>query len=321
MNRVFDEVKKELLAADIDETVAYSFLSGAIRGAGELSFTTKGFALTFRHSDREFAEKILCALSKICDEKFKVEETYRDIAIVKKTEYVVAIPCEYAVDILERCEIVRSRCELVTTLPPSICGKSTQRKAYLKGLFLSCGYLGVPEEINDWRGGKSKGGYLLEFKLNSAIVMEPIKKLLEKTAMLNSGTALTRNRGSVLYVKKADAISRILVAMGSNSGVLYLQEIITERQFKNDVNRANNFDLANIDKTVSASERQIKEIEYIDSKIGLDSLPPILCETCRMRLTYPTAKLEELGRLFSPPISKSCINHRLRKISAIAAEI
>ena len=100
-----------------------------------------------------------------------------------------------------------------------------------------------------------------------------------------------------------------------------LQEIVLERQMKNNINRANNFDLANIDKSVNASEKQINDIKYIDGKIGIDSLPPALAETCRMRLAYPDVGLEALGALFEPPISKSCINHRMRKLASIATKI
>ncbi len=319
--KIIDEVKRELLAEEIGGCCSYAFLSGAIRGAGELGFTFKGFALTFRHDDRAFVEKISSVIEKTFGEKFIVEETYIDMAIKKGTTYVLAIPAETAVGILERCEIVRSRCELVSTLPRTLVGRKCCQKAYLAGLFLSCGYLGVPDQINEWTGGKSRCGYSLEYKLNSDIIMEPIKKLIKKAAFLEDNSVLTRKRGSVIYVKNAEAIAKVLTATGSNVGVMSLQEIVLERQMKNRINRVNNFDLANIDKSVNASEKQINDIKYIDRKIGIDSLPPALAETCRMRLAYPDAGLEELGKAFDPPISKSCINHRMRKLASIATEI
>ncbi len=321
MSKVYDVVRKELLTIESADCCDRAFLSGAIRGAGELSFTMKGFALTLRHPDKELVEKLRSIVERMSGEEFVVEETYIDINIQKGVTYTLSVPAETAVGVLEECEIVRSRCELVTKLPSTIVGKKCCKKAYLRGLFLSCGYLGVPDQISDWHGGKSRCGYSMEFKLNSDIVLAPIKKLLEKSAYLEKNTVSVRNRGSAIYIKKADAISRVLVAMGSNQGVLSLQEIITERQMKNDINRANNFDLANIDKSISASERQIEEIKYIDMVIGIDSLPPTLADTCKLRLLYPTVGLEELGKLADPPISKSCINHRLRKISAIRAEL
>ena len=319
--KVFDEVRRELLAQEEKGCCARAFLSGAIRGAGELGFTFKGFALIFRHFDREFVEKLCRVVNELAGENFVVEKTYVDSGLTKGDVYELSVPAETSVGLLEECEIVRSRCELVTRLPQSIVGKKCCRRAYLGGLFLSCGYLGVPDQISDWRGGKSRCGYSLEFKLNSDIVIEPIKRLLERTAILEENTVFTRKRGSVIYIKSAEAISRVLVAMGSNSGVLALQEIITERQMKNDVNRANNFDLANIDKSLGASERQLRDIKRIDGTIGVDALPPALAETCRMRLAYPDVGLEELGRLFDPPVSKSCINHRMRKLSSIATEL
>lgn len=319
--KVFDEVRKELLSLDISDCCVRAFLSGAIRGAGELSFTFKGFALTFRHDDREFVAKLADLINAMYNESFSVEETYIDMAIKKGTTFVLSIPAETAVGLLEECEIVRSRCELVTTLPRTLIGKKCCGKAYLAGLFLSCGYLGVPDQIDVWRGGKSRCGYSLEYKLNSDIVLEPIKRLIEKTAYIEPDSVFTRKRGSIIYVKSAEAITKLLVATGSTAGALALQEIVLERQMKNDVNRANNFDLANIDKALSASEKQIDDIKYIDAKIGIDSLPPALAETCKMRLANPYVGLEALGKMFEPPVSKSCINHRMRKLASLALEI
>lgn len=322
MSRVVDEVKKELLSVEYGGCCARAFLSGAIRGAGELSFTFKGFALSFAHTDREVVEKIKTVVESLTEEKFFIDENYRETAITQGMIFRLAIPSEIAVNLLEECEIVRSRCELVTEIPKTLVGKKCCRRAYLCGLFLACGYLGVPNEIVEWKGDvATRSGYLLEFNLNSDMVAEEIKKLLKKAAFLEEKNLLTRKKGRCIYVKKADAICNVLSAIGSNKGVLSLHEITVERQMKNNLNRVNNFDLANIDKKVMASEKQIQDIRYIDSKIGIDNLPPNLAETCRLRLMYPDVGLEELGGLFEPPVSKSCINHRMRKLSAIATEI
>lgn len=322
MSIVVDEVKKELLSAEYGDCCARAFLSGAIRGAGELSFTFKGFALSFAHTDRDVVEKIKSVVEGLTGEVFVIDENYRETAITQGMIFRLAIPSEIAVTLLEECEIVRSRCELVSGIPKSLIAKKCCRRAYLRGLFLACGYLGVPDEIENWNESKkTRGGYLLELNLNSDMVTKDVINLLKKVAQLESKNILIRKKGRCVYVKYGEAIYQVLTAMGCGQGALRLQNIIIGRDVKNNVNRAQNFVLANIDKTIMASEKQIQDIRYIDSKIGIDNLPPNLAETCRLRLMYPDVGLEELGGLFEPPVSKSCINHRMRKLSAIATEI
>ena len=315
---VSEVVRRDIVDRKEKSCCKTAFLSGAIRGAGELSFTLKGFALSFRHTDKSFIDKVCALVNELTGESFIAETSYVDLGFAKGDYVTLAIPAEVASTVLESCCIVRNRIELVDELPAELVGKRCCKGAYLRGLFLSCGYLGVPDEISDWHGGKTRSGYSLEFNLNSDIVLSGIKKLIAKAAQLEEGKILVKKRGSGLYIKNADSVGAVIAALGSNGGVLALNGIIAERQMKNDVNRANNFDLANIDKSLSASEKQLKMIELIEETIGIDNLPKALGETCRMKQKYPNAGLEELGKLFEPPVSKSCINHRMRKLGEIA---
>ena len=94
-----------------------------------------------------------------------------------------------------------------------------------------------------------------------------------------------------------------------------------EKDFRNRVNRSVNCDSANLDKTVAASEKSRRDIEFIEEQIGLSSLKPELRETAQLRLENPESSLSELCEMFSPPISRSGLNHRLKKLSQIAEEI
>lgn len=317
---IYEEIKSELICYEEKSCCEYAFISGAIRGAGELNFTMKGFSLTFRHTEQGLMDKIRDMVNRLYLENLTTEKTYIDMGYAKGDFYTLSIPVEIAAELLEKCGVVRNRCELIDVLPTELTGRICCKKAYLRGLFLSCGYLAVPEEISDWHGGKTKSGYSLEFNLNSDIVIKSVIRLIIKAAKLEEKSVLTRKKGSVVYIKNAEAIVAVLTAMGSAVGVLKFHEIMAERQMKNDVNRANNFDLANIDKALSASEKQISDIEKLDREIGIDNLPFALAETCRMRLAYPDAGLAELGSKFTPPIGKSCINHRMRKLAAMANE-
>ena len=90
---------------------------------------------------------------------------------------------------------------------------------------------------------------------------------------------------------------------------------------RNTVNRKVNCETANITKTVSASVKQMQDIELLRTKLGLDNLPPNLEEMARVRVEYPDVALKELGELLNPPVGKSGVNHRLRKLSNMAEEL
>lgn len=318
--QIYEGIKSEFADCAEKDCCAYAFLSGAIRGAGELGFTLKGFALAFRHQDGGFICKVARLAGEVCGEELTPERAYIDMGYARGEFYVLSVPAESAAELLEKCAIVRNRCELVDALPDELVGKKCCKRAFLRGLFLACGYLRVPAEISDWHGGKTRSGYALEFNMNSDIVLGDVVKLLSRLARLEEGKVLLRKKGSVVYIKNADAIGAVLAAMGSGGGALALHEIMAERQMKNDVNRANNFDLANIDKSLASCEKQTADIKIIDRIIGIDNLPHALAETCLKRLAHPDAGLAELGSKFDPPVGKSCINHRMRKIAEIAAE-
>lgn len=316
------KVRAELVAFPEERRFYPAFLSGVIRGLGELEFTLKGFALSFRAPDEALIQKVTSMVNELLDEEFGYYRTYVDAVLSKGYFYVLNIPAESAGKLLERCAIVKNKVELIDSLPDELfCGEEDGRRAYLRGLFLACGYLGLPEEINEWVNVRTKGGYSLEFNLNSTIVAEPIRALVCQEAQLPDSVVRIRPRVSVVYVRNAEAVEAILVAMGSMTGALVVNEIMLERQVKNDINRANNFDLANIDKTVRACEKQIVDISLIADTVGIASLPETLQKTCELRLAYPDIGIEELGKKFDPPVGKSCVNHRLRKIAEIASSI
>ena len=313
-------VRNELVAIKEREGDFAAFISGVIRGAGELVFTFKGFGLTIRHADEGFVKKTVEIINNLTGEKYEYYDSFLDLGYSKKTFFTLNVPVESAASLLEKCAVVRNRCELIDEIPAELVKTSGAKKAYLRGLFLACGYLGVPQEIDEWVKVKTRSGYSMEFNLNSSIVIEDVKKLLTKVAKLDKDAVRIRTKSNVVYVRNSDALGACLTAIGSVKGTLALNEIIAERQMKNDINRVNNFDLANIDKSLSASEKQLEDIATIEEVMGLDRLPPQLRDTCYMRRKYPDAGLEELGTLFVPPVGKSGINHRMRRIAEIAKE-
>ena len=132
---------------------------------------------------------------------------------------------------------------------------------------------------------------------------------------------IERKNNYVLYIKDAENVSDLLALVGANNSVLILQNEIVKREFRNKINRQTNCLSGNISKTVEASMKQLAAIEKIDKKIGLESLPPDLEEVALMRLANPEEPLGTLLQLSNFPLTKSGLNHRLRKIISIANKL
>ncbi|MEW6182864.1 MAG: DNA-binding protein WhiA [Bacillota bacterium] len=182
------------------------------------------------------------------------------------------------------------------------------RRSYLRGLFLGAGWV-----------SNSGEGYHLEFISPSAVCAQDIIDLLNRFG-LKARSAAKKN-GYVVYLKESAAISHCLKLMGAAGALLDLENARIFREIKNRVNRLVNCETANLNKTVEASLRRKEEIELIIAHIGLEGIPDELRELARLRLIHPEITLTELGELLYPPLTKSCVNHRLRRLSAIARRI
>lgn len=122
----------------------------------------------------------------------------------------------------------------------------------------------------------------------------------------------------IVYVKESSQISDLLGIMEAYSGMMKLENVRIVKEMRNTVNRKVNCETANIIKTVLASAKQIEDIVYIKENIGFEELSDELKEIALARLSKPEASLKELGASLSPPVGKSGVNHRLRKLKAIA---
>ncbi|MDO4816076.1 MAG: DNA-binding protein WhiA [Bacillota bacterium] len=131
----------------------------------------------------------------------------------------------------------------------------------------------------------------------------------------------SQRRGNhLLYFKKADEIADVLTAMGATNATMALVGQKIEKEMNNEIMRKVNCDSANADKTVAAAARQMEAIRRIEREYGLDSLPEPLQEAALLRIANPEVSLSDLARLSYPPVSKSCLSHRLRKITEYKLE-
>ena len=177
------------------------------------------------------------------------------------------------------------------------------RKAMLRGLFLGCGSVNAPNTR-----------YHLEFVAPTASWAAVIARMVEESGVKAGITE--RGGQSVVYVKDGDGIVRLLSIMGANRAVMEFENVRVVREVSGEVNRRLNFETANISKTIGSGLRQAAAIEQLEAEGRLDGLPPALREMARWRSQNPELNLGELaGRM---KLSKSAVNHRLRRLQEIA---
>jgi DNA-binding protein WhiA len=183
------------------------------------------------------------------------------------------------------------------------------KKAYLRGIFLGAGTVSNPEK-----------GYHIEFICNTEALAYDVKKLINSFVDLNAKMSQRKNKYPV-YVKESGQITDILNIMGAHSHLLVFENVKIVKELRNKANRVRNCDNANIDKSLIAAERQIESIRKIESEKGLRSLPEKLQDAAVVRLANPEAGLAEIAGLMEPPIKKSSMYNRLKKIEEIAKGI
>lgn len=182
------------------------------------------------------------------------------------------------------------------------------RRAFLRGAFLSSGSISNPEK-----------SYHFEIVCGNLDKAEQIQKAILTFDV--DAKIVQRKRYQVVYVKEGNGIADLLSVMEAHVSLMELENIRILREISGSVNRQVNCETANLNKTVSAAVEQVRDIETIQAMRGLDSLPEPLRQMALVRLENPDMPLKDLGSLLDPPVGKSGVNHRLRKLKALAEEL
>lgn len=194
----------------------------------------------------------------------------------------------------------------------AVSGNDADGGAFLRGIFVCCGSVTDP-----------KKEYHLEIGLPEFERIKPLKDFIAEHDIKIKSTV--RNKNEVLYAKTSETIEDFLTYIGAGIRALEIMQVKIEKDIRNRANRCVNCDSANLDKTVAASEKSRRDIEYIIETAGLETLSAELRETALLRLENPESSLSELCAMLSEgkerPISRSGLNHRLKKISQIAEEL
>ena len=186
--------------------------------------------------------------------------------------------------------------------------QSCCKRAFIRGAFLASGSISNPSKA-----------YHFEIVCRTVPQAMQLRNTINRFNM--DAKIVARKKNQVVYVKEGANIVDLLNIMEAHEALMNLENVRIVKEMRNSVNRQVNCETANISKTVNAAVRQIEDIRYIQSKKGLESLPDNLKEIAVLRLEYPDAPLKELGTYLNPPVGKSGVNHRLRRISEIAAEL
>ena len=194
----------------------------------------------------------------------------------------------------------------------AVSGGDEESGAFLRGVFVSCGSVTDPNKE-----------YHLELVLPENDRTPALLDFIEEHGMSLKETARggARSKKTVLYAKESELIEDCLTYIGAANHSMEIMQVKIVKDFRNRVNRSVNCENANLDKTVAASNKSTADIEYIFSTMGADWLSPDLRETARLRVENPEMSLSELCGIFPEKISRSGLNHRLKKLSKLAEEL
>lgn len=189
-----------------------------------------------------------------------------------------------------------------------VSGNDLDGGAFLRGVFVSCGSVTDPRKE-----------YHLEIVLPENQRWKKLSEFIREHGMDIKTT--TRCGNTVIYIKESALIEDFLTYIGAGMRALEIMQVKIEKDLRNRANRSVNCECANLDKTVAASEKSRRDIEFIIGKNAMKSLSAELRETAELRLANPESSLSELCEMFDPPISRSGLNHRLKRLSKVAESL
>lgn len=306
------EVKNEI--ARINPTVRHCILAeilAIVYFIGTVSLSQSGeLSLKINTEFSGLARKYFTLIKKTFN--INTDVVISNSTLVKRKRlYSVSIEDSAgAKEVLKAIKLLKNQ-ELVDDLPlgsNTVLLNSCCKKAFFRGAFLSSGSITDPEK-----------GYHLEIVCSTMEDALFLKELMEDLSLLPKIT--TRKKAYVVYIKDSEQISLALGLMEAPTSLMSFENIRILKGMRNDVNRKVNCETANINKTVSASLSQLEDIQLIKEMMGLDKLTSNLEAVANARLENPDASLVELGKMISPQLGKSGVNHRLRKLSNIASQL
>lgn len=301
------QTKKELTLIEADACCEKAELAALIRMNGSVQFNRERVVLDISTENAAIARRIYTLIKKTY--RVHLELMVRKKMRLKKNNvYIVRIPNQVQ-SILSDLAIVSEGFLFNHGIDPNIVEKTCCKRSYLRGAFLAGGSVNNPESSS----------YHLEI---ISMYEEHCHALVELANQFDvNARCIERKKGYVFYIKEGERIIQFLNVIGAHQALLKFEDIRILKDMRNSVNRVVNCETANLNKTIGAAMRQIENIKFLDETIGLENLPEKLREVAEVRLQHPDYNLHEVGKLLKVPVSKSGVNHRLRKIDEMAEKL
>ena len=301
-------IKNELLGANVKKPCCkLAALSAFIRTSGSIITRGKkvGFVLSGDSETCEYFDKII--------EKLFSERPARTES--KKGRTKLTYLSDKTLGILSATKIAEEGEDGINVrldIDQELVGEDCCLTAYIKGAFLGAGSVTVPEI-----DAVKSTGYHLEFVFSKYVTAADFADILSIKGFISK--TVERKDNFIVYFKSAEEIGYVIALIGALNSYLYLTDILVKKEVRNDENRKLNCEMSNLTKQIDASIKARSDIEAIENSIGLDALGETLKEVAMARLDNESASLSELADILG--VTKSCLNHRLRRISEIAKSL
>lgn len=310
-----EEIKAEIMrAAPEDEKCALAFLSAFVRTSGSVVSSGGKFGFEIVTENEQTANYVIEIIEKIFSLEVQRVDPQLDM-LSGRDKFIFDCVGDGALELLVKMGVIGRDEEGISLrfgIDKALTNGDACRSAYLKGAFLGGGSCTLPDEQT-----YSRTGYHFEVVFSNRITAGDFCELLCDFEVL--AKLVGRKDSAVVYVKSKEVISDLLNQMDVPDSLDKLNKIVEYKDKSNNSNRVANCSVSNIDKAVTASVAQIKAIEVISQTIGLQSLDKNLFEVAEARLADPNASMRELADRLA--ITKSCINHRMRKIFEISSQL
>ena len=296
------KVKEELLSLSVKDK---NELAAMIKMAGSLGISSTGLTLSISTENAKIARHLYELLLDLYQVKSEIRH-HQKTNLRKNRVYTVFLD-QKVEEILSDLHLADSFFGIEAGIDQAILSDDEASRAYLRGAFLSNGSMREP------------GKYQLEILSVYLDHAEDLAALMRR--FLLDAKTIERKKGAVTYLQRAEDIMDFLIVIGAMEAMAEFESLKLMREARNDLNRANNAETANIARTVTASMKIINNIAKISDNIGIESLPVDLQEVAQLRIQHPDYSIQQLADSLSRPLTKSGVNHRLRKINKIADEL
>lgn len=305
------EVKEELSRVEGPRPVELAQLAAMVRSCGTLSFSgQRRFRLSLSTETGSVARTIIKLFRSV--HGMPCSLTVRRSVLHKTRNYLLACaPADDDAgafqDALVEMGVLSRDGMLARAIPPALVEGEERAAAYLRGAFMAGGFVSEPRAEAHF-----------ELVAQTLPFAEGLAGLLGRSGI---SARVTRRRGLfVIYLKSAEEIMAFLALAGAPAAALRVEGERVVKSVRNDTNRIVNAELANQRKASEAATSQVELIDAVAGEVGLDSLPPALRDFCELRLAHPELSLRELGGEADPPLSKSAVYHRVRRLEELLAE-